>query len=106
MALGIALGSIGGDAAANALGWMGTMFVRLLRMVIVPLILSSIVSGVTSVGGGRSLGRLGAKTFAYYVSTSLLAIVTGLILVNLIRPGVGRDLTGAASASLPELSGR
>jgi Na+/H+-dicarboxylate symporter len=82
---------------------MGTVFVRLLRMVIVPLILSSIVSGVTSVGGGRSLGRLGAKTFVYYVSTSLLAIVTGLVLVNLIRPGVGADLTGSISQELPEL---
>ena len=103
MILGILLGWAGGETAANLLGWMGTIFVRLLRMVIVPLILSSIVSGVASVGGGRSLGRLGAKTFAYYVSTSLLAILTGLVLVNLIRPGVGADLTGQSSASLPEL---
>ena len=103
MILGALLGAIGGETAAQALGWMGTIFVRLLRMVIVPLILSSIVSGVTTVGGGKSLGRLGAKTFAYYVTTSLLAIVTGLILVNLIKPGVGADLTGSASSELPEL---
>jgi Na+/H+-dicarboxylate symporter len=103
MILGVILGLLGGERAAQLLGWMGTVFVRLLRMVIVPLILSSIVSGVTSVGGGRSLGRLGAKTFVYYVSTSLLAIVTGLVLVNLIRPGVGADLTGSISQELPEL---
>ena len=103
MVLGVILGTIGGEAAGQALGWMGTIFVRLLRMVIVPLILSSIVSGVTSVGGGRSLGRLGAKTFVYYVSTSTLAILTGLVLVNLIRPGVGADLTQQSSAELPEL---
>ena len=103
MVLGVVLGTVGGETAANALGWMGTIFVRLLKMVIVPLILSSIVSGVTSVGSGKSLGRLGAKTFVYYVSTSLLAILTGLVLVNLIKPGVGADLTGAVSQELPEL---
>jgi proton glutamate symport protein len=103
MVLGVILGLLGGERAAQWLGWMGTVFVRLLRMVIVPLILSSIISGVTSVGGGRSLGRLGGKTFLYYVTTSLLAIVTGLVLVNLIRPGVGADLTGSISQELPEL---
>jgi Na+/H+-dicarboxylate symporter len=58
---------------------------------------------VSAVGGGRALGRLGARTFSWYVSTSLFAILTGLVLVNLIRPGVGADLGGAASAQLPEL---
>jgi len=103
MILGTACGLIGGEAAAQWLGWMGTIFVRLLRMVIVPLIMTSIISGVSAVGGGRALGRLGARTFAWYVSTSLFAILTGLILVNLIRPGVGAELGGAATAQLPEI---
>ncbi len=103
MLLGTLLGAVGGETAATYLGWMGTMFIRLLRMVIVPLILSSIVSGVTAVGGGKSLGRLGAKTFIYYISTSLLAIVVGLVLVNIIRPGVGADLAGTVTRTLPEL---
>lgn len=72
--------------------WMGDVFLRALRMVIVPLILSSIISGVTNVGEAKNLGRLGLKTFAYYVTTSLFAIVTGLILVNIFQPGVGADL--------------
>ncbi len=72
--------------------WMGVMFLTSLKMVIIPLILSSIISGVTSMGGGKSLGRLGAKTMLYYISTSTLAITTGLLLVNLIRPGVGTEL--------------
>lgn len=101
--LGVGAGLIGGDSAAQALGWMGTIFVRLLRMVIVPLIMTSIISGVSAVGGGRALGRLGARTFAWYITTSLLAILTGLVLVNLIRPGVGADLGSAASATLPEI---
>jgi proton glutamate symport protein len=72
--------------------WMGVIFLTSLKMVIIPLILSSIISGVTSMGGGKSLGRLGAKTMLYYISTSTLAISTGLLLVNLIRPGVGTEL--------------
>lgn len=72
--------------------WMGQIFLTALKMVIVPLILSSIISGVTSMGSGKNLGRLGGKTLLYYISTSIFAILTGLILVNLIRPGVGIEM--------------
>ena len=61
-------------------------------MVIIPLIFSSIISGVTNIGEGKNLGRIGLKTLTYYLATSTLAILTGLITVNLIRPGVGVDL--------------
>lgn len=77
----------------NSISWLGDVFLRALNMIIIPLIFSSIVSGMTSMGGtGKSLGRLGLKTITYYIGTSLIAILTGLILVNLIRPGVGIDL--------------
>ncbi|GAB4328664.1 MAG: dicarboxylate/amino acid:cation symporter [Calditrichia bacterium] len=71
---------------------MGTIFLRALRMIIVPLIVSSIISGVTSLDSSSRFGRMSLKTVSYYISTSLLAILTGLILVNLIKPGVGVDL--------------
>lgn len=87
--------------------WMGELFLRGLKMVIVPLIFASIVSGVTSIGSGKSLGRIGFKTITYYISTSLLAILTGLILVNLIRPGVGVHLGFSDEVSqLPVGSGK
>ena len=72
--------------------WMGTVFLRALKMVIIPLVLSSIISGVTNIGNAENLGRLGIKTISYYVLTSTLAIVTGLVLVNIFKPGVGADL--------------
>jgi Na+/H+-dicarboxylate symporter len=72
--------------------WMGDIFLRALRMIIIPLILSSLISGITNIGSGTNLGRLGLKTFGYYIMTSLFAIVTGLFLVNIIKPGVGADL--------------
>lgn len=65
----------------------GDIFLRLLQMLIVPLILTSIVCGVAGVGPSAKVGRLFSKTFGYYVCTSLFAIVTGLVLVSLIRPG-------------------
>ncbi|MED5198328.1 MAG: dicarboxylate/amino acid:cation symporter, partial [Gemmatimonadota bacterium] len=80
------------------------LFMKLLRMVIVPLVLTSIISGVASVGGGRSLGRLFSKTMGYYVLSSFLAAFVGLLMVNLIRPGVGANLTGTDQQALPELS--
>lgn len=76
----------------NYVSWMGTLFLRALQMVIVPLILSSIISGVTNIGTGSNLGRLGLKTVVYYISTSTLAIITGLFLVDILKPGVGADL--------------
>ncbi|MBU2651782.1 MAG: dicarboxylate/amino acid:cation symporter [Bacteroidetes bacterium] len=72
--------------------WMGDIFLRALKMIIIPLILSSIISGVTNIGSAENLGRLGFKTIGYYLLTSTVAILTGLILVNLIQPGIGADL--------------
>ncbi|MHC4837106.1 MAG: dicarboxylate/amino acid:cation symporter [Planctomycetota bacterium] len=68
------------------------IFMRLLKMLIVPLVLSSIVTGVAGISGGREFGRLGAKTMGYYMTTSMLAIVTGLLAINLTRPGVDAPL--------------
>ena len=65
---------------------------RLLRMAIMPLIIASIVSGVISVGNRKNLGVLGAQTFGYYIVSSLMAILTGQILVNIFKPGVGASI--------------
>ena len=76
----------------SAVSWMGELFLRALKMIIIPLILSSLISGVTNIGTGGNLGRLGLKTISYYILTSTLAIITGLFFVNLIKPGIGADL--------------
>lgn len=80
------------NAPVSSISWIGDMFLRALKMLIIPLILSSLISGVTNIGTGKNLGRLGLKTVGYYALTSTLAILTGLILVNLIQPGIGADL--------------
>jgi Na+/H+-dicarboxylate symporter len=104
MGLGIILGFTVGDPAATAVGWMGTVFLQTLRMLIIPLVLASLTSGVASIGTGRELGRLGAKTIGYYALSSFLAIFVGLFFVNLIRPGIGAEIAGVGAVALPEVS--
>ena len=91
MGSGVVFALLGGEAVGY-IDWIGTLFLRLLRMIIVPLIVASIVSGVAGQRSAGGLGKLGLRTLAYYLSTSLLAIVAGLFLVNLIQPGVGAEL--------------
>ncbi|MBN1952757.1 MAG: dicarboxylate/amino acid:cation symporter [Bacteroidales bacterium] len=92
--------------ATPYVGWMGTLFMRALKMIVVPLVFSSLISGVTRAGSGKSLGRLGFKTFLYYLSTSLLAILTGLFLVNLIQPGLALEGKVGSLPTMPDLPGK
>ena len=82
---------------------LGTIFIRLLKMVIVPLIFTSIVTGVSGLGGGKNLGRIGMKTFFYYLTTSFCAILIGLTLTNIIQPGVGVNLGNQGSFDYSKL---
>ena len=72
--------------------FVADIFLALLKMLIVPLILTSIVAGVAGVGAMADLRRLGTKTFAYYIGTSLAAVVLGQIIVTLMQPGTGASL--------------
>lgn len=104
MAVGALTGTVLGESAAAQFGWIGDLFMQLLRMIIIPLVLTSIISGVATVGGGATIGRLFSKTLGYYVVSSSLAVLTGLLLVNLIRPGIGSTLAESGVQELPELS--
>ncbi len=92
MALGVLSAVLFGQSILVVADPLADFFLRLLKMVIVPLIITSIVSGVVGVGGTGNLGRMGLKTLLYYIITSLAAILTGQVLVNLIGPGVGAEL--------------
>lgn len=91
LVLGAASGLVLGETVLPVT-FMGDLFLRALRMVIVPLIMTSIICGVSGLGASGNMGRLGARTLVYYTISSLLAILTGLVLVNLLQPGVGADL--------------
>ncbi len=104
MALGIGVGLLpGGEVVEAYVGWVGSLFMRLLKMIILPLVITSIVSGVASAGSGRTVGRMFGKTLGYYMASSLLAALTGLLLFNLINPGRGYPVTDTG-APPPELA--
>ena len=72
-------------------GYGGDIFLRLLRMLIIPLVASSIFMAVVNLGNIRELGKVGGKTVAYYMVTTCLAVLAGLVVVNIIHPGQGFD---------------
>ena len=88
---------------------IGDLFLRLLKMLVVPLIVGSLISGVTGMGDLKKLGRLGGRTMLFYLGTSAIAILTGVLMVNLIQPGVGADLglleEGAGTPSVTAAEG-
>ncbi|MDZ7374126.1 MAG: dicarboxylate/amino acid:cation symporter, partial [candidate division KSB1 bacterium] len=96
--IGLAAGAFLG-ALGNLFGWgpwiltyvkpLGTLFVRLISLVVVPLVLASLVVGAASLGDPRKLGRVGAKTVAYYLLTTAFSVGLGLALANTVRPGAG-----------------
>ena len=94
--IGLALGLIYGIIATN-LGWgsftsdwiapFGTIFINLLKLIAMPLVLSSLITGVASLSDIKKLSRIGGKTIGIYIGTTALAVTLGLISVNLIKPG-------------------
>lgn len=84
------------------ISWIGDIFLQLLKMVIIPLIVSSIITGVSGIGSSSDIGRLGFKTISFYIITSLIAILLGLFIVNTLKPGIGVDFSFAQKIeSLP-----
>ena len=72
-----------------SVAWIGDLFLDALKMMIIPLIAAAVISGVTSLGDIRKLGKVGGATLIYYASTTACAVLIGLVVVNLIQPGAG-----------------
>jgi len=86
--LGVAVGLIFGEKA-RIIEPVGTIFLRLITMIVVPLVLVSLMLGTASLGDIRKLGRIGIKTIVYFTITTMIAISIGLFLANLVNPGYG-----------------
>lgn len=102
--------SVGSMSFYAAFDFVGTIFLNALKMLIVPLITSSIIVGVAGIGSSGNLGRLGGKTLVFYATTTLAAILVGLVIVNAVQPGIvdgepARDLL-ALEAPSDELAQR
>ena len=102
--LGLIVGLIWGEGA-DSIRWIGDLFVRAIRMLVVPLIFVTLVAGVVSMGNVQKLGSIGIKAFALYLGTTALAITIGLTIGTVMQPGLGVDLSGAVSTELaPQIS--
>jgi Na+/H+-dicarboxylate symporter len=85
--------------AMTKVAWLGTLFLNALKMIIVPLIASSMIVGISGLGDIRKVGKTGMWTIAYYLTTTGMAVLVGMILVNIIKPGVG---VGGLGTAVPE----
>lgn len=98
MITGAVLGVVGGYYFGDTLihiKFLGTIFLNALKMVVIPLVIASMIVGVTSLGDIRKLGRTTGKTLLYYLATTGFSVLVGLVLVNLISPGQGVPPIGA-----------
>jgi Na+/H+-dicarboxylate symporter len=99
IALAVGLGALFGavpESAVEVARPAGRLFIAMLKMLIAPMILLSITAGVARMGDARKLGTLGARTVGLYLLTLAMAVATGLLLVNLVRPGTGGALRETA----------
>ena len=110
MAIGMALGIIAGLLApdmGSTFKPLGQLFINLIRMVVVPLVLCTIVAGSASVGDINKLGRVASKTLIYYFGTTAVAVVLGLVFANIFNPGEGLNIATeglkAKSATPPKM---
>ncbi|UTH74865.1 dicarboxylate/amino acid:cation symporter [Chromobacterium sp. IIBBL 290-4] len=102
MLLGILVGYLfrqhaGNDAAAiksfvDGMSILTDIFLRLIKMIIAPLVVSTLVVGIAKMGDAKSVGRIGGKTMGWFISASLVSLTLGLIMVNILKPGVALNL--------------
>src|SRR5689334_18156504 len=72
---------------ASYISLITDLFLRLIKMIIAPLVFSTLVVGIAHMGDGKAVGRIGVKTMGWFVSASLMSLLLGMLLVNVLRPG-------------------
>ena len=95
MLIGISMGGVCGWVFGKEMlvvEWIGEMFLDTLKMLVIPLIVSSMIVGITGLGDIRKVGKAGTITLIYFLSTSGIAVIAGIIVVNIMQPGLGVEL--------------
>ena len=100
LVLGIAIGALLNHFSAEKAWWIsnvlqpaGDIFIRLIKMIVIPIVISSLVVGIAGVGDAKKLGRIGFKTIIYFEVVTTIAILVGLVLANVFQPGAGIDMS-------------
>ncbi|TWH45981.1 dicarboxylate/amino acid:cation symporter [Sporomusa sp. KB1] len=100
--LGLILGIVFGylfPEYGKALKPIGDVFIRMIKMIVVPLVFSSLIMGIAGTGDFKKLGRLGAKSIIWFEIATTVALVVGLVVVNVLQPGVGVAISGGAAGA-------
>ncbi|AOP41703.2 glutamate/aspartate:proton symporter GltP [Edwardsiella piscicida] len=107
--LGIAVGAALHDQTesrqwlvSNVLGPAGDIFIRLIKMIVIPIVISTLIVGIAGVGDAKKLGRIGLKTILYFELITTVAIVVGITLANLFQPGLGVDMSHLAAVDISQ----
>ncbi|MBO9566119.1 MAG: dicarboxylate/amino acid:cation symporter [Niastella sp.] len=111
MVLGLAVGLLVHETASpefikgfsKNINLLGKVFIRLVQMIIAPLVFSTLVVGIAKLGDMKTVGRVGGKALLWFVSASLVSLLVGLVLVNLLQPGHYIDLSQADNAGVKDL---
>ena len=98
---GIAFGALFPEPA-KAMGILGTIFLRLIKSIIAPLLFATLVVGIAGTGSIKTMGRIGGKAILYFEIVTTIALIVGLAFVNLVKPGVGVQLTEGANPGLAQ----
>ena len=109
MVLGVAVGwainqtmdPVAAKSAANSLSLITDIFLRLIKMIIAPLVLTTLIAGIAHMEDAAAVGRIGAKTMAWFISASAVSLLLGLLMVHLLNPGHGLNLTEMQASSAP-----
>ena len=86
--------------ATNILSPAGDIFIHLIKMIVVPIVISSLIVGIAGVGDAKKLGRIGVKTILYFEVITTIAIVVGITLANVFQPGTGIDMSTLATVDI------
>ncbi len=100
LVLAVVVGLIAGPESLPFIKWwiapIGSMFIALIKMMIVPVVISSLIVGITSLGDTRKLGRIGLKTVGFYLCTTAVAMAIGFAVAGILQPGIGIEMSGTA----------
>src|ERR1039457_3094855 len=100
--LGIIVGAVfyGNPVVVSYLQPIGDIFIRLIKMIVVPIVFSSLVIGVAGVGDIKQVGKIGGKTILYFEIVTTVAIIVGLLVANLVHPGTGVNIQELSTVNI------
>ncbi len=109
LVLGIAVGALLNHFSAEKAWWIsnvlkpaGDIFIRLIKMIVVPIVIATLVVGIAGVGDSKKLGRIGLKTILYFEIVTTLAIVVGLFFADSVQPGAGIDMSTLGTTDISQ----